>query len=384
MRKITPSLILCIFLVLTLTRPVFSAAPDIPSQQVHQEDTATDAIEALVEDMEAAVLARDAELYLSYVDLSNANFAVEHTNWANEWANEDFLTAFALDVLDIEISDEVAIARLEMSWETSLPEQPGMTAVYPVEFHYDAESGSWRYGGEHWITRETDHFLVHAVPGLEESVEILLPELPSIYEGVTVSFDYEPQHLMEIKLYDSREALGATILLSLPLITGWNEPGESLKLIGTEPERFLVTVAHEFTHFLTFDQAGQAQSRIPWWLNEGIAQYLAQPFDARGDERYDETVFRVQEFMVNGEMAAWAEMADFPSTPVELWQYVYPQGYTFVRYVTETYGEAMRNEWLHAQAVQMDVYEATEAVLGLSFEELDQNFLAWLTAFGSE
>ncbi len=37
-------------------------------------------------------------------------------------------------------------------------------------------------------------------------------------------------------------------------------------------------MAHEFTHFLEFEMAGTARSRLPWWLSEGLAVYVANDY----------------------------------------------------------------------------------------------------------
>jgi hypothetical protein len=71
-------------------------------------------------------------------------------------------------------------------------------------------------------------------------------------------------------------------------------------------------------------------------------------------------------------------MAVFEVTPLELWRYVYPQGYAMVTFVTEAYGAPKRNAWLAAMATEMTIDEATPAVLGVSFDELDGAFRAWV------
>jgi hypothetical protein len=71
-------------------------------------------------------------------------------------------------------------------------------------------------------------------------------------------------------------------------------------------------------------------------------------------------------------------MAMFEETPLELWPFVYSQGYAMVRYVSEELGVEERNAWLAAMATEMDIEQATEAVLGRSFDRLDRGFRAWL------
>jgi hypothetical protein len=388
MKIFKTSLWLGVIVALLLGSSAVGAAPKNPTVNLSTQ-TGTDddiaAITAVVEAMQAAVLDQDVDLYMSYVDLSDANFATEHANWANDWGEDDYLTTFTLDIADLEfLEDGRAIGELTFVYATSYDHQPGATAIFPVQFTYDEENETWLYAGEYWITTDTDHFLVHAAPGLEDVVDVLIPDLPAIYDGVTADYGHEPVAPMEIKLYASRPALWATVLLSLPPYTGWNEPNESLKLFAGDSSILTTVVAHEFTHFLSFDQANQGQPLMPWWLLEGIAQAMAVPFDARGIGGYDQTVLNVRAASLATGLVPWQDIADFKETPTDYWQYVYPQGYTFTRFVTDVYGADLRNEWIALQALEMDINEATEAVFEMTFEQLDAGFLIWLEDFEIE
>jgi len=352
--------------------------------QVGAQSDFEDEIEALIADMQEAVLAQDAELYLSYVDLSDVVFAREHSNWAYEWAEEDFVTDFELSISNLELAeddDQLAIADLRLRWEATLPEQTGLTARYTVQFTYNADDERWLYAGEYWVSTLTDNFVVHAPLGFEVQVDDLLPILPEVYDSVTTAYEYIPQNPMEIKIYADSQSLGATTLLSLPLIGGWNEPGESLKIVGGNPMYMPSIVAHEFTHFLTFDQAGTANPMMPWWLNEGISEYFSRSFAPDYDpDALDARVMAIQGLEADGGLVAWEMISVFEETPVDLWGYVYPQGYTFAVYMSETFGREARNDWLHLM-VDMSIDEATEAVFAKSFDDLNTSFLLWLAGY---
>src|SRR6185503_9664049 len=126
---------------------------------------------------------------------------------------------------------------------------------------------------------ETEHFRVRAMPGLVGVAKEISTNLPEIYDYVTNNFGHTPSSNLEIKLYDTSAVLVANTLLSLPEIHGWNEPGESLKLVAAADEAPpLAALAHEFTHFLTFDMARTARPRMPWWLTEGIAMEIGSHY----------------------------------------------------------------------------------------------------------
>ena len=334
------------------------------------------ALQAVVASLQQAVLDRDRAAYWAYVDETDAVFALEHARWADDWSRAPLLADYALKLDAVSFSGDTATGTLTVSWRT-LAEDETRLASFPVRFTR-AASGRWRYAGELWIDVEAEHFLVRAQPGLASAAETVRAALPAVHAHVTRSLEYTPAGRLQIKLYGTVEALVANTLLSLPPIHGWNEPGEALKLYagpGAAPDAIL---AHEFTHFIEFDQAGTARSRMPWWLSEGLAVYVAQ--DYAPDPAQAAQIDLVATWSAEGDLAAWDTLSVFETTPPELWRFVYPQGYAFATFVTDTYGEPQRNAWVRAMATDMDLAQATPAVLGLTFEALDQQFRAWLAA----
>jgi hypothetical protein len=330
----------------------------------------------LVASMEAAVRAGDRASYLALVDLSDPVFELEHARWADEWSGPSPVSQYSLQLGDeILIGDEPATAQLTVTWALQ-GESQARTATFQVQFTPDA--GGWRYAGERWIERPVPNFLIKVAPGLEGEIPVIAADLPGIYAGVTADLGYTPAGSMQIKLYADAEGLVANTLLSLPTILGWNEPGEALKLrVDPDLPSLAPIIAHEFSHFVGFDRAGTQRSRMPWWLDEGVATFVSTAFDSgSGGNRLAQVIAWNQA----GQLADWDAMAVFEEAPRELWQFAYPQGYAMVRYVTEEYGKEERNAWLAAMATEMDIDQATPAVLGLTFDQLDVAFRGWLSA----
>lgn len=357
------TLVLMVLLVIGMLFPAMAGA---------QETGDESAINSLVESMAGAVRSGDQAAYLAHVDLSDPVFALEHARWTDDWAQNAPVSRYDLELDDLVIDGNSATAEMTLRW--AIEDAPAQKAVFPVRF---VKRSEWLYAGEAWNTFESEHFVVRALPGLESAAGDLLDTLPDVYDHVTGSLGYAPTVKSEIKLYPDPQSLIANTLLSLPLIRGWNEPGESLKMLvqpGDKPDR--AVLAHEFTHFLSFDMAGTTQGRYPWWLLEGIAEVVSSKYWS--PEKAAERLEMVKDWLLDGELVAWAEISDFESTPLDLWGYVYPQGYAFVRYVTETYGEDQRNIWFAAMAGEMTLDEATESVFGLSFDDLNAEFLVWI------
>ncbi len=332
------------------------------------------AIDAVVEAMAQAVATQDSAAYLALVDLSDPVFASEQRYWAEDMADAGPFDRFALRVDQIAVEGDAATARLDILWAL-LPDTSYREAALPVRFVRTADG--WRYAGEVWALLETDRFRVYALPGLEPVAQQVMAALPGLYDYVADHLDYSTFSVMQIKLYDTQDALGAAVGLSLPPILGWNEPGESLKLLvenGEPPTD--ATLAHEMTHYLTFDMAGTTHGGYPWWAEEGISDLIASHYWPQGRaQRQIETVRAARE---RGALPEWSAIADLEATPVALWRYVYPAGYAFLRCLTETYGESARNDWLRALADSPDLDAASQRAFGTSFEALNSAFLTWL------
>jgi len=354
------------------TATAASATTGLPSPTA---STAAAEIERLVTAMAAAVVAHDRGAYLAHVDLADPVFALEHTRWIADWAGANPVRSYALEVDGLVIADGTATGRLTATWTIEGFEAP-RTATLGARL--TGGPCALRHAGEVWSATETDHFRLLVAPTVEGAGAAILPALPDVYDLVTSTLGYAPAGSMQIKVYADSTALVANTLLSLPLIRGWNEPGEALKLFF-EPgdESVIGVVAHEFTHFILFDRAGTQRTRMPWWLDEGIASFVArqmgQPTDGPAEQ-----LQLVAGWAATGELARWTDMAVFEETPLELWKYVYPQGYAMVAFVTDRYGPSKRNAWLAAMATEMTIETATPAVLGVTFDELDAAFRAWI------
>ena len=355
--------------------PVPTEAPT-PTPVARGDDS--EQIAALLSDMETALLTRQSEQYLSDVDLSDPVFALEHRRWVEDWTSRTAINRFDLTMRNLTITGDEATADLNMLWTTVFESRTSHGADFPVRFRR-GEDGRWRYAGEAWVTVEAGHFRVRALPGLEDAAQEVIAVLPDVYTHVTTELDHTPAGITEVKLYDDPWNLIATVRLSITReISGWNEPGEAIKMVVPEENFFPeITLAHEFAHVVMFDMAGMTRGQWPWWVAEGMAEYAASEYWTFSDR--SRRVAQVQEWRRTRGLADWTQMSVFETTPEDLWPFAYTQGYAFIRYVTETYGLEMRNVWIQAMA-DSPLAEATQAAFSLPFEELSAGFLDWLDA----
>ncbi len=210
--------------------------------------------------------------------------------------------------------------------------------------------------------------------GYEEVARRIVEVLPLVRDHVDEGFGQPVPRVQEVKLYPSMKHLQESIYLSyVDGLSGWNEPGESIKLL-TRPnagKRGLRTLlAHEYGHVATFE-LGEKANDMPWWVLEGVAELSAERFSSMG-KGAESSVLRWNE---KNTLAKWDDLADFhkvqENSPRDLQAKVYQQGHHMLMYISERWGRDGRIAWLSAMAKGKTIDEATRAVAGMSFDELD-------------
>lgn len=339
-----------------------------------------EAIAALLDRMEAAVLAADADAYLAFVDTTEPEWATEQLNWGADLA-EHAPEAFGLELRSpLEPAEgEALLGDLAVEWRLS--GGPSRRVEFPARFVRGPQG--WLFAGEAWQRLASDDgqsivlFLDDALhPVAERIVEVM----PGIREHVDEGFETSLDHPQVIKLYDDMGHLQQSIYLSYaePL-GGWNEPGESIKLLA-DPDmstrRLSIVLSHEYGHVATFSFDPDAGKHLPWWVAEGFSELAAERYSGPGSVRGVREM--VRGWAKSGTLAAWDDMADFRQTPPRLHPNVYLQGHHFAGYVSERFGRTARNHWLRLLAGGRSLDEASRDALGIGFSALDADWRASL------
>lgn len=385
------------------------------------------AVELALARMERAVLAGDADGYMALVSTDDPVFLREQRNWAADLKRQA-PSAFSLrihepapvgDSPDAEggaaapaFDEESGTARFEMVMAWTMPglgrdgEDLQREVSFPVVFRR-SERGEWLYCGEDWrgvrsggasgVRGDPERpdepvseapNLARFFPGFEEVAGRVVKVLPEVRAHVDRLFDNPVTHAQEVKIYPSMRHLQASIHLSyVDGLSGWNEPGESIKLLASKrsTEGYLrALLAHEYAHVATFE-FGDRASDMPWWVLEGVADFCAEKFVAenagRGDRPEEfgkEALAAVERWARRGNLAPWDQISDFRDTPRRYRGHVYKQGQHMVGYVTQRFGGRGRNDWLRALAGGATIEAATPQALGVGFAELDRDWRARL------
>ncbi len=416
-----------IFILLAILAPAHTHAQSNeaehfgdPSEAFHAINRAAREafVDSTIQRMQAAVLAGDPDAYLENIDREDPIFFKEQQNWAadlkartpiectiqrinDEEADADNAEPSNLTSTQREASTTTLDTTLRMKWAWAPEGEPKRFARsidLPVRFV--ERDGRWLYAGERWhelagLGEPVDsraagiddtnpdlprlgRVLVQYEPDLADVAREVVGAFPEVARHVLIGFERldAPQsrdRVQRIKLYSSMKHLQHSIYLSYrDGLGGWNEPGESIKLL-VEPfdtRRDLKNVlAHELGHQLTFD-LGDKANEMPWWVLEGVAELSAARF-AGGFERADAMA---RSWAKRGGLKDWESLRDFRGEAAKHQVHVYVQGQHMLQYVTDRFARDGRNRWLTAMAQGQTLDAATLASLDMSFEELS---IAW-------
>jgi len=216
-------------------------------------------------------------------------------------------------------------------------------------------------------------------PGFEDVAARIVQVLPDVRDHVDEGFGGRIDRVQEVKLYPNMKHLQESIYLSYTDgLSGWNEPGESIKLLvspRSSASRLRSLLAHEYGHVATFEFGPHAND-MPWWVLEGVAELSSERF-AGGGRDADAMVIQ---WSRRDRLSAWDDLADFhtvqASTRRDLQAQVYKQGQHMLGYISERFGREGRNKWLRAMSQGKTIDEATRETLGMSFADLDEQWRA--------
>ena len=133
------------------------------------------------------------------------------------------------------------------------------------------------------------------------------------------------------------------------------------------------TVSHEFTHLLVAEAAGGTSAAVPWWLNEGLAEYgnIDQTDDYDAALRYGIYTRRIRPL--------WY-LNTSPGDPDSI-IIAYGQGKSAVNYMVQQWGEPRLSQLFSALRQTNDIDAALLQVYGVDQHGIDT---AWRQSLGLE
>jgi|GEM_PF-228824 len=344
-----------------------------------------DAIGPIMEERLHALETDDYDLYMSRITKKNPYLFNEQERWFMHMS-DDPIRNVSFEVISTEkIDDYTGVVNIRQRHQAYEP----FDIVYPLLFKY--ERGKWMDYGYHFEEMKTDRFTIKYMKG-EKRVEEFRQMLDDAYDHLAVLYKEKPHEFFEMKLFSDREMLRQrTIPANAWLFTGWSEPDESLKIFTGHHEGYRSyggVVQHELVHHITIRIC---KNNLAVWLLEGIAMHDGSAYYPFEDSSLLSRISKDGVALSIAELEAMDLSGQV--TPEQITNF-YNASYMYVKYICEAYGhdtlmdifyeagkkpfhDSTLNEMFEVNN-QKTTQEAIQAVLGLSKEELSQEYLTWL------
>ncbi len=261
-----------------------------------------------------------------------------------------------------------------------------------------------------WYSIESEHFIVHFQEGNSRTAQVTSRIAEEIYEPITSLYKYEPDSKVSIILKDREDYSNGAAYFFDNKIDIW-VPSLDTPLRGTH-NWLRNVITHEFVHivqiqtalkrkrkypalylqWLSYEKVRRpdvlygfpngiaslpfASINIPAWFAEGTAQYQIEGLLYDTWDSHRDMILRTR--ILSDTYFNLAEMGTFSSKTSLERETVYNQGYAFVIYLVERFGEDVLrriSEALGEKGVYK-VEEAMEMATGFSGEEI---FDDWIT-----
>lgn len=262
-----------------------------------------------------------------------------------------------------------------------------------------------------WYTIESEHFLVHFQKGNSRSAQVASRIAEEVYPHITVLYDFEPNTRVNIILTDRQDYSNGAAYFFDNQIRIW-VPALDSPLRGTH-NWLRDVITHEFIHIVQLQASMKKNRRIPavylqWlsyedvrrpdvlygypkgllthpfasisipaWFAEGAAQYQRTGWFYDTWDTHRDMVLRSA--ILNENYRSLEDMGSFSSMNSLEREQVYNQGFAFVTYLVDQFGEEVLSTITEAfgQPGLFSIEEALQAATGkpasLLFDEWIQN-----------
>lgn len=286
-----------------------------------------------------------------------------------EEAEEAFNEVLAIDSTRVEVYKHLG----EIHYLRNEPQKA--EAAWSKALGYDPEDGNLQkrltalrkqlHLNETLDTDDNLHFSVtydgETMPRLEHTV---LNTLENAYYDIGAQLQIYPKRRISVTLLTRLEFSNVTG--SPDWTAGLYEGQIKIPVAGADSERLKKTLYHEYTHAVLFDQVG---SRCPWWLNEGLAQYLSD--GQSGDPVTGYAVRRERSLHDGATLGALGSVFGLDEEGVA---HSYSLALSGVRYFIDSFGETGMQKLILLMAEENSFDAAFRTATGYSFEQFEEDW----------
>ena len=358
---------------IVVSAAVYAGAP-LPSTAVESVR-----VQAVVGAMQSAIERDDVGAYMAQINPSDSVLITEHRAWFADLdvsPVNDLIIGLSPDEPVVLEDDGSAIAQLSITWQVP-GEQESRQYDMPARFEpIGSPNGQWHFAGRAWdiAMLDTPGVRIYCDEAHEPIAQLARERVPVLRDRIAEDMGIDPKlgdlHEVVVKIYPRMRELQASIYPSYTAgISGWNEPGESIKILGRDEmkqDRLDPLLAHELGHAVSFEY-GPEINFAPWWSLEGVAEVAAGLFR----DSWESKNRRIAKLAQRDDLRDWDLLADFKGEAVNHAMHVYLQGWSMVDYIDRSYGKDARNAWFIRLGHGDTLDQASRSALGIGFDQLD-------------
>jgi tetratricopeptide (TPR) repeat protein len=148
--------------------------------------------------------------------------------------------------------------------------------------------------------------------------------------------------------------------------SGLYEGQIKIPVSGADPDDLKEVLYHEFVHAVLYDQIG---TRCPWWLNEGLAQYLS---DTDGNQNDEQAIVHENASFVRE--TGLSEHGDVLKMNRKNAGLAYASALSAVRFLVDSHGEPNLQRIIESMSEGESFESAFWTATGYSFEEFEKDW----------
>lgn len=228
--------------------------------------------------------------------------------------------------------------------------EPAGLAEYTLAMH-----------GFDWITKESQHYRIHYLPGsrAEREIDNLVERNEASLESHLAILQVEQyEKVIDLFYFDSREQIKKIVSKPFRALAD----AASMTVLAVRNDDDIARDAHEIMHVVSYDLWGGWNRRNNLaWLGEGLATFADEPCNGYEQSELAAHIFKATDDSVSLDSLA----TDFRAYP-EMIGYMLMA--SFVEFVIEEYNvEQLRNLWAHG-------YDGLEEIFGKDVARLERDW----------
>ena len=235
-----------------------------------------------------------------------------------------------------------------------------------------------QYSEFDWFYTQTDHFDIYVSDSSGYHLSFLEEHSENAYDKIQSLFNWSLKNRISIIVYDSHNDFQQTNVISSHLPEGVGGVTELLKNRVVIPfdgsyKEFKHVIYHELVHAFINDcvyggnlksmMANSIKVRIPLWMNEGLAEYIAEKWSSNSD-------MWIRDLVLNGD--------NLPHINQLTGYWAYRGGQSVWNFITEKWGEESISEIIKQIKVKGDVSVGVKSAISINLDELTEQWHKYL------